>query len=121
MIYSDFLLQHFYKTPHQGVLDDTHDDVFVSEVGAQANEEVLRLSVRIQDGQVVEARFLATGSVGLIAGAEFFCDFIEGKMLSSLRELSVSQIQSQLQLPNEKRHSVHLLIIAMNDCLSGFS
>lgn len=118
--YSDFLLQHFYHTSHQGRLDTNALDVYTATVGTPDNQDVLQLFVQIIDDKIKSATFLAKGSVAIIAGGQWLCDYIAQKNVSDLKQMTVEMILKNLGLPAVKVHVAGLLVQALQKCMDDY-
>ena len=117
--YSEKLLNHFHYTSHQGRLDLALPDVFTSKAGSIDNQDVLQLFLQINNNLIVQARFLAIGSVAVIGGAQWLCEFIEGKTIANAKHLSIHEILKSLALPSVKIHVAQLLLAALTQCLEA--
>lgn len=115
--YSPLVLRYFHHTPHQGRLDTLEPNVVSASVGLDENQDVLALFLLIEQGCVIDAKFLAQGSVAIIAGGEWLCDYVVGKNCNDLESLTVGYILEQLALPRVKVHVASLLCNALTQCM----
>lgn len=118
--YSEFLLQFFHHTSHQGRLDISLSNVYTTTVGTPGNQDLLQLFLQISNGVIVQASFLAAGSVAMIAGSEWLCDYMAQKKVSEIKQLTLEAILKTLTLPDTKVHIANLLYQAVNNCMDDY-
>lgn len=115
MIYSDFVLQLFFNPRH--VYDPaesiTADSMLQGKAACADDEESVQLFVWLKKeegrARVVAARFLAKGSVALIAAAEYWCARVEGEFFDQIQNITCEQVMRELALPPLRFHSVLLI------------
>lgn len=96
------VMDHFLNPRHVGDLPEADG---VGEVGAVACSDVLRLSVRVRDGRIAEARFRAYGCGAAIACGSVTTELILGRTLEEAQQLSNEQVSRALGgLPPNKAH-----------------
>src|SRR3990167_6815135 len=116
--YSEQLLHYFHHTTHQGELVMSLPGVMMAKVGSSDNQECLQLMLQIENGVIVQARFLAIGSVAIIGGAQWLCDFLLYKRSDEVyASLTIDSILQSLQLPSVKVHVAQLLLSAVKQCV----
>ena len=117
MRYSENLLNYFHNTEHQGKLDVSLPNVFVADVGSTHNQELLQLFLQIENNTIVAARFLAMGSVAIIAGSEWLCEFVLQKSVDEVLALTAQEVLRLLCLSSVKIHVAQLLVAALKQCM----
>lgn len=101
MRYSDVVLDHFERPRNVGVVVDADADVTVDSPRCG---DVLRLSLRVRDGRIVEARFLARGCGAAIASASRLTELLSGLPLGRAADLDGEAVANALGgLPPGKR------------------
>ena len=114
-MYSAQLLDHF-ENP-RGVGDLANASVSV-ELQNPACGDVLRLSLLVDQGRIVDARFRAKGCVPAIACGSWLTQAIEGKAVPELAAISAEQIETGLGgLPAASHHASTLAIAALGEAL----
>ncbi len=93
----------FRETPGAGELAEA-PDVLVSEARSPADGAVLRLSVQVMDGVLVQVRFKAFGCPACIACGAWLVSRLEGQGTEALAGVSVVALAEGLQLPATRRH-----------------
>jgi len=100
--YSEKLLDHFYNPRNMGEVEEPDS---VVQVGNIACGDALRLSLKIRDGHVVDAKFKTFGCGSAIAAASALTEMVKGKTLEEAIRISNEDIAEYLDgLPAEKMH-----------------
>src|SRR5580693_6372152 len=105
-MFSERILAHFHDPHNAGDLPDaTHK----AEVTNPVCGDVLRLSLAVQGGKIVAARFKAQGCVPASAAGSALTDMLEGKSLAEARQTTPGDIAAALGgLPEASRHAAEL-------------
>lgn len=100
--YSDKVMEH-YEHPHNvGVIEDADA---VGEVGSIVCGDALKLTLKIEDGIIKDARFKTFGCGSAIAAASALTDMLKGKSLEEASRITNKEIADYLGgLPKEKMH-----------------
>ena len=106
LMFSDAVLAHFRNPHNAGELSDASSIV---EVTNPVCGDVLRLSVRVDNGIISAARFKTQGCVAAIASSSILTDMLTGKSLVEARGITAKQISDALGgLPPATFHAAHL-------------
>jgi nitrogen fixation protein NifU and related proteins len=109
------ILEHF-RNPHNA--GNAADPSAVAEVTNPVCGDTMRLSVRVQDGRVAEARFKTQGCVASIAAGSVLTDLLAGRTLGEVREIAALRISEELgQLPPTTMHAAELAMDALSAVL----
>jgi nitrogen fixation NifU-like protein len=99
---SPLVLDHFLNPRNVGDLPDADG---VGEVGAVACGDVMRISIKVRDGQVIEARFRTFGCGTAIAASSVATELVKGRTIEQARKFSGSEVSVALGgLPAAKAH-----------------
>jgi nitrogen fixation protein NifU and related proteins len=110
-MYTDAVLSHF-RSPHNA--GDLLDADAKAEVTNPVCGDVLRLSVKISQGRIAEARFKAQGCVAAIASGSALTDMLIGKTLEQAGSVTPQQISEVLGgLPPATFHAAQLCCDAL--------
>lgn len=82
--------------------------------------EVLELYVQFEQDKIHAAKFKAYGSVALLAGADFVCDWLIGKTREQALTITPQMILAQLDLADFKLHTASLLCKAVREIFPSF-
>jgi len=112
--YSLEVLKYFDDPCHAGVLDDA-SSVYVAKYGLLDNQEVLELSVQVERGVIVLAKFRVYGTPVLIAIGQWLCDRIIGTSISYCinHQLKAPDVLSALSLPKTKQHLAQAAVVVL--------
>lgn len=110
-MYSRRVLEQFQNMAHAGNLPDA--DVRV-KLENPACGDVLELTMKIESGRIVAAKFRARGCVAAIACASQLTEMILNRTLAEARSLHREQLLEALDgLPEASMHASHLALDAL--------
>ena len=96
------VLDHFFNPRNVGDLPDADG---VGEVGAVACGDVMRISIKVRDGRIAEARFRTFGCGTSIATSSITTELIRGRTVEEAQRLSNAEVSAALGgLPPAKCH-----------------
>ncbi|MGH9699488.1 MAG: iron-sulfur cluster assembly scaffold protein [Candidatus Acidiferrales bacterium] len=118
-MFSAALLDHFKNPRNTGELDSPSAS---AEVSNPVCGDVLRLSMRVENGQIVAARFQAQGCVAAIAASSLLTDLLLQKTLAQAAAITPEQISAALDgLPPASFHAAQLCCDALRALLKNIS
>ena len=110
-MYSPQLLDHFQNPRNAGEITDPDASV---QLENPACGDILKLTLRVTDGQIAEIRFLAKGCVPAMACGSLLTELVQGKTLKEARKLLREElIQAIGGLPEASTHASYLAIDAL--------
>jgi nitrogen fixation NifU-like protein len=113
--YSDTFKDHLANPRHAGELPDA------TAIAEQTNPvcgDRLRLSVRLREGRIEAARFLAYGCAPTLACGSVLAEMIEGMTVEEALRLTRQEIIRALGgLPSRKQHAAALAIETLRTAL----
>jgi nitrogen fixation NifU-like protein len=105
-MYPERLLDHFQNPRNVGELPPP---AVVVDVSNPACGDILRLSARIENGRITEARYKVRGCTASIAAGSALTEWIAGKSLAELRGFSTAILDEALGgLPAASKHAAQL-------------
>jgi len=105
-MFSEAVLDHFRNPRNAGELPDATATV---EVSNPVCGDILKLSARIVDGQIAEARFLCRGCTTAIACASFLTEELRGRTPAEARAITADFLSHSLGgLPPATFHGAQL-------------
>ena|SRR4029077_6347837 len=114
-MFSDAVLDHFQNPRNAGELSDANVRV---EVSNPVCGDVLQLAVRVEDGRIVEARFLCRGCTTSIACASLLTEQLRGRTLAEAQALTAQSLSRLLgELPAATFHGAELAADAVQTML----
>ncbi len=118
-MFSEAVLDHFRNPRNAGELPDASVTV---EVSNPVCGDILKLSARIVDGRVAEARFLCRGCTTSIASASVLTETLRGRSLAEARAITAESLSSVLGgLPPATFHGAQLAADAVRTLLQNLS
>jgi nitrogen fixation NifU-like protein len=112
------LIEHFRNPRNVGELPPPAVTI---EVSNPICGDILRLSVRIEDGRVAASRFKVRGCTASIASGSALTELIAGRDSASLGKLQASDIDLAVGgLSNESKHAAALCRDAVRALLAQF-
>ena len=116
--YSEKVLDHFLNPRNVGMLKDADG---VGEVGAAAFGDVMRISLKIREGRIAEARFKTFGCGTAIAASSVTTELIKGRTIEEAQKFSNQEVVDALGgLPAEKLHCSMLAEEAVKAALKDY-
>ena len=110
-MYSETLLDHFQKPRNVGELAPPARTV---EVSNPVCGDILRLSARVEEGRIVEARYKTRGCTASIAAGSVLTELLAGKKLEEAGMLTAREVETALGgLSNESKHAAVLAVDAV--------
>ncbi|MBZ5514858.1 MAG: iron-sulfur cluster assembly scaffold protein [Acidobacteriia bacterium] len=114
-MYSDKVLDHFHHPRNVGEIENATSAV---EVTNPVCGDVIGLWALVQDGRVAEAKFKVAGCVPAVACGSWLTEWMRGKLLAELAELTADQIEAALDgLPSASHHASALAADALRHLL----
>ena len=115
-MYSSQLLDHFQNPRNAGDLSDADATV---ELENPVCGDVIRLSLKMLEGQIADIRFKAKGCVPAIACASALTEMVRGKAAEQARRITLEELSEAVGgLPQASRHAVQLALNALASALA---
>jgi nitrogen fixation NifU-like protein len=114
-MFSSQVLDHFEHPRNSGSISDPDASV---QLQNPACGDVLKLTLKCEEGRIVEIRFLAKGCVPSIACASALTELVQGQSVAGARAMQREQlVKSVGGLPPASSHAAHLAIDALHAAL----
>jgi nitrogen fixation NifU-like protein len=118
-MYSELVLEHFRNPRNAGKLANATAQVQASN---PVCGDILELAVRVENGGIVEARFLCRGCTTSIACASFLTERLTGCSLATARLITAENISAALGgLPPATFHGAQLATDALGLLMAKLS
>lgn len=106
--YPESVWKLFRETPRAGRFAPDAGNVLSGESRTPAADSVLRLQLRVEDGEVADARFQAYGCPVSIAVGAWLADYAIGRDRSTLDTLNARSMMEALEIPEDRAHCAFL-------------
>jgi nitrogen fixation NifU-like protein len=117
-LYNDTVMDHFMNPRNMGDLKDADG---VGEVGAAACGDIMKISLKIKDGKIEDARFKTFGCGSAIASSSMATELIKGRSISDVMTFSNQEVVDALGgLPPVKIHCSVLAEEALKAALEDY-
>ena len=118
MPYSEIFKDHLTNPRNGGELQDT--DVVAEETNPVCGDR-LRLSLKISDGTIEAARFLAYGCPPVLVCGSVLTELIQGKTIEDASGITRKQLVEAVGgLPLRKQHAAALSIETLRSAIDEF-
>ncbi|HOI57871.1 MAG: Fe-S cluster assembly scaffold protein NifU [Methanoculleus sp.] len=101
-MYSEQVMDHFMNPRNMGEIPDANG---VGEVGNPTCGDIMRITLRIEDDRIVDAKFKTFGCAAAIASSSMATELIRGKTLDEALAVTNRAVAEALEgLPPQKLH-----------------
>lgn len=116
-MYSPLVAQLFRQPRAAGSFANHDSDVVRGEAGSIRAGAWVRLSLRIRDGRVTDARFQAYGCPHTLAAAEWLARHLAGQPLEEAFPGGAQELARVLEVPTEKLGRLLIVEDALRGCV----
>jgi nitrogen fixation NifU-like protein len=117
-LYNPTVMDHFMNPRNMGDLKDADG---IGEVGAAACGDIMKISLKIKDGKIEDARFKTFGCGSAIASSSMATELIKGRTIEEAMSFSNQEVVSALGgLPPVKIHCSVLAEEALKAALEDY-
>ncbi len=118
MLYSEKVMDHFTNPRNVGEIPDADG---VGEVGNAKCGDIMRMYLKIEDGNIKDVKFKTFGCGAAIATSSMATELIKGKSIEEALKLTNSAVVEALEgLPPVKIHCSVLAEQAVKSALSDY-
>ena len=117
-LYNEKVMDHFLNPRNLGEIADPDG---VGEVGAAACGDIMKISLKIKDGRIEDARFKTFGCGSAIASSSMATELIKGRRIEEAMKFSNEEVVNALGgLPPVKIHCSVLAEEALKAALEDY-
>jgi len=117
-LYNQTVMDHFMNPRNMGDLKEADG---VGEVGAAACGDIMKISIKIKDGKIEDARFKTFGCGSAIASSSMATELIKGRSIEEAMNFSNQEVVDALGgLPPVKIHCSVLAEEALKAALEDY-
>ena len=104
MAYSEKVVAHYSAPRNVGSFMKNDDAVGTGLVGAPECGDVMKLQIKVENNQIVDAKFKTFGCGSAIASSSLATEWVKGKTLDEAMTIRNTEIVEDLSLPPVKIH-----------------
>ncbi len=117
-LYNQTVMEHFLNPRNLGDIPDADG---VGEVGAAACGDIMKITLKVKDGRIEDARFKTFGCGSAIASSSMATELIKGRTLEEARNFTNQEVVDALGgLPPVKIHCSVLAEEAIKAALDDY-
>ena len=117
-MYSDKVMDHFTTPRNVGEIDDADG---VGEVGNASCGDIMKISIKVEDGVIRDIKFKTFGCGAAIATSSMVTEMAMGKSLDEAMELTNQKVAEALEgLPPAKMHCSNLAADALHEAIRNY-
>ena len=102
--YHKFIINHFNNPRNVGSFNSNSKNVGIGLVGAPACGDVMKLSIKVKNDIIVDAKFKTFGCGSAIASSSYVTELLKGKTIENAMNIKNKDISEHLKLPPVKLH-----------------
>jgi nitrogen fixation protein NifU and related proteins len=116
--YTEKVMEHYENPRNVGIVDDPDG---IGVVGNPACGDVMKLSIKVENGIIVDAKFKTFGCGAAIATSSMVTEMIKGKSIDDALHISNKAVAEALGgLPKVKMHCSVLAEDALKAAIDDF-
>ena len=120
MSYSEKVIDHYNEPRNVGSFTKEEKGVGTGLVGAPECGDVMKLQIKVENNQIVDAKFKTFGCGSAIASSSLATEWVKGKSVDDAMAIQNTEIVEELSLPPVKIHCSVLAEDAIKAAISDY-
>ena len=120
MAYSEKVIDHYNEPRNVGSFEKNDEGVGTGLVGAPECGDVMKLQIKVENDQIVDAKFKTFGCGSAIASSSLATEWVKGKSIDEAMSIQNTEIVEELSLPPVKIHCSVLAEDAIKAAISDY-
>ena len=117
-MYSEVVMDHFKNPRNVGNMEDADG---VGEVGNPICGDVMRITIKVEDGRIADVKFKTLGCAAAIATSSITTEMAKGKTLEEALKITRQQVAEALGgLPANKMHCSNLAAQGLREAIHDY-
>jgi len=117
-MYTEKVMQHFMNPHNMGEIEEPDG---VGQVGNPVCGDVMKITIKVQDGRIADIRFRTLGCAAAIATSSITTEMAKGKTLEEAMKISRRQVAEELGgLPPQKMHCSNLAAKGLHEAIKDY-
>ena len=104
MAYSEKVIDHYKEPRNVGSFTKEEEGVGTGLVGAPECGDVMKLQIKVENNQILDAKFKTFGCGSAIASSSLATEWVKGKSVDDAMAIQNTEIVEELSLPPVKIH-----------------
>jgi nitrogen fixation NifU-like protein len=120
MAYSDKVVDHYNAPRNVGSFGKEEENIGTGLVGAPECGDVMKLQIKVEDDQIIDAKFKTFGCGSAIASSSLATEWLKGKSIDDALTIKNTDIVEELSLPPVKIHCSVLAEDAIRSAIKNY-
>lgn len=117
-MYNEKVMDHFTNPRNVGEVD--HADG-VGQVGNPTCGDIMKISIKVEDGKIVECKFKTFGCGAAVATSSMVTEMVIGKTIEEAKQITNKMVAEELGgLPPVKMHCSNLAADALKKAIANY-
>ena len=117
-MYNDKVVEHFSNPRNVGELLDADG---IGETGSFKCGDTMKLYIKVEEGRIMDVRFLTYGCGAAIASSSMLTEMVKGKTLEEALQITNKDVADELGgLPPLKLHCSNLAADALHNAIADY-
>jgi len=117
-VYTEKVMEHFANPQNVGEIEDADG---VGQVGNPVCGDVMKITIRVEDGRIADIKFKTLGCAAAIATSSITTEMAKGKTLDEAMQITRQSVASELGgLPPNKMHCSNLAAEGLHKAIEDY-
>ncbi len=117
-MYTEAVMEHFTNPKNVGEIENPDGE---GQVGNPTCGDIMKMYIKVEDDQVVDAKFKTFGCGAAIATSSVATEMVKGKTIEEARNITNRQVAEALGgLPGNKMHCSNLAADALHKAIDNY-
>ncbi len=117
-MYTEKVMEHFTNPRNMGEVQNPDG---VGQVGNPVCGDVMKITIRVEDGRIADCRFKTLGCAAAIATSSITTEMAKGRTLDEALQVSRRQVAEALGgLPAQKLHCSNLAARGLHEAIKDY-
>lgn len=117
-MYSEKIMEEFYNPTNYGVIKGANG---VGKVTSDVGSEIIKIYIRVENGNIAEALFQTFGGVVAIAATSIATKLMIGKSTADIMKFTANDLLKEIgEVPDSKMYIIQAVVNAMHASISNY-
>ena len=119
-LYHDKVIDHYENPRNVGSFDKKEKNLGTGIVGSPACGDIMKLQIKVDNGTIIDTKFLTYGCGSAIASSSLATEWIKGRTIDEASMIENTEIVKELSLPPVKIHCSVLAEDAIKSAIKDY-